>query len=127
MGIHRGYPENTTIADQHLALQHAKTDVPIVRMPDFWPHAATCWFTILEAHFRLHRIIRQDLRYAILGQWLTEEVAIEMLDGILGPPSKTPNDDLKDAIQRRSEPEKAGRVWQETSAVFTCTPAGIYL
>ncbi len=76
---------------------------------------------------KLHRIIRQDLRYAILGQWLTEEVAIEMSDGILGPPSKTPNDDLKDAILRRSEPEKAGRVWQETSAVVTCTPAGIYL
>ncbi len=88
------------MADQHLAPQHAKLGVPMVRMPDFWAHAATCWFTILEAQFRLHRIIRQDLRYATLGQWLIEEVAIEVSDVILGPPSETTYDDLKDAISR---------------------------
>ncbi len=31
-------------------------------------------------------------------QWLTEEVVIEISDGILGPPSETPYDGLKDAI-----------------------------
>ncbi len=86
---------------QPLAPQHAKPDVQIVRMPDFWPQAAACWFTILEAQFRLHRIIRQDLRYATLGHWLTEEVVIKVSDVILGPPSETPNDDSKDAILRR--------------------------
>ncbi len=76
---------------------------------------------------KLHRIINQDLRYATLGQWLTEEVVIEMSDVILGLPSETPYDDLKDTILRRYQPGKAGRAWQETSAVVTCTPAGIYL
>ncbi len=96
--------------DQYLPPQHTTPDVPMVRMPDFWPHAATCWFTILEAQFKLHRITRQDLQYAILGQWLTEEVAIEVSDVILGPPSETPYDDLKDAILRGSQPGRAGRV-----------------
>ncbi len=88
VGNHSGEPENKTMVDQDLAPQHTKLDVPMVRMPDFWPHAATCWFTILEAQFKLHRITRQDLQYAILGQWLTGEVAIEVSDVILGPPPK---------------------------------------
>ncbi len=50
--------------------QHATPVVPIIRMPDFWPHAA------LEAQFKVHRIDRQDLRNTILNQWLTEEIAI---------------------------------------------------
>ncbi len=111
MTIHySGDPVNTIMEDQHLSPQHTTPDVPVVRMPNFWPHAATCWFTILEAQFKLHRITRQELQYAILGQWLTEEVAIEVSDVILGPPSETPYDDLKDDILRRSHPRTAGRV-----------------
>ncbi len=90
--------------------QRTASDVPVERRPEFWPHAATYWFLVLEAQFRVHRLTRQDLQYAILGQWLTEEVAIEVSDVILGPPSETPYDELKDAILRRSQPRMAGRV-----------------
>ncbi len=69
-----------------------------------------CWFTILKAQIRLSRINRQDQRYAILGQRLTEEVAIEASDVIPGPLSVTPYDDLMDAIRRRSQPGEAGRM-----------------
>ncbi len=37
-------------------------------------------------------------------------MAIEVSNVILGPPSETPYDDLKDAILRRSQPRTAGRV-----------------
>ncbi len=47
--------------DQRLPPQHAKPDVPVVRTPDVWPHAATYWFLVLEAQFRVHRINRQDV------------------------------------------------------------------
>ncbi len=57
------------------APQHTNSYVPIVSVPGFWR-----WFTVLAAQLRLHRIIRQDLLYATLGQWLTEEVALEVSD-----------------------------------------------
>ncbi len=88
-GNHSGDPVNTIMEDQHLLPQHTTSDVPVVRMPEFWPHAATYQFLVLEAKFRVHRITKQDLQYAILGQWLTEQVAIEVSDVILGPPSET--------------------------------------
>ncbi len=69
-----------------------------------------CWFTILKAQLRLSRINRQDQRYAILCQRLTEEVAKEASDVILGPLSVTPYDDLMDAIRRRSQPGEAGHM-----------------
>ncbi len=109
-GNHSGDPADTFMEDQCLPPQHTTPDVSMVRMPDFWSHVATCWFTILEDQFKLHLITRQDLRYAILGQWLTEEVAIEASDVILGPPSETPYGDFKDAILRGSQPGRAGRV-----------------
>ncbi len=95
------------MADQHVSPQLAKPDVPMGRMPDFWTHVATCWFIVLEAQFRVNRIFRQDLRLAIL---FVEDVAIQVSDVLLGPPSETPYDDLSDAILRRSQPEKAGCV-----------------
>ncbi len=69
----------------------------MARMQDFWTHAATCWFIVLEAQFRVNRIARQDLRLAIL---FVEDVTIEVSDVILGPPSETPYDDLKDAVMQ---------------------------
>ncbi len=74
-----------------------------VRMPNFWPEAASVWFAILEVQFRFHRIIRQDLRFAIMAQWLTEEIAISVSDVLLGPMSDTPYTDLKMAILHRSK------------------------
>ncbi len=81
------------MADQHLTPQHTKPDVPMARIPDFWPHAAACWFLVLEAQFKVHRIDRHDLRYAIVTQWLTEEITISVSDVLLGPMSDTPYDD----------------------------------
>ncbi len=61
------------MADQHIFPQDAKPDVPMVMMPDFWTHAATCWFIVLGAQFKVNRITRQDLRLAILA---VEDIAI---------------------------------------------------
>ncbi len=68
--------------DQHLPPQRTKPDVPVVRMPDFWPHAATYWFFVLEAQFKVLRINMQDVRYAILTQWMTKEISVS--DVLLG-------------------------------------------
>ncbi len=76
--------------DQHLPQEHTKPDVSVVGMPEFWPHAATYWFLVLEAQFKVHSINRLDVQYAILTQWLTEEIAIAVSDVLLGPMSDTP-------------------------------------
>ncbi len=89
-------------------LQLAITDVTTEKMAQFWPESVSAWFAILEAQFRLHRIHRQDLRYAILDQWLTEEITVDVSDVIIGTPSETPYDFWKNATLRQSQPEKAG-------------------
>ncbi len=81
--------------------KHAKPDVPIVRMPDFWPRVATCWFIFLAAQLKVHRIDRQGLRHAILSQWPTEEIAISVSDVLLGPMSSTPCTDFKVATSTK--------------------------
>ncbi len=84
--------------NQHLSPQHTKPDVPTVRMPNFRPHVATCWFLVLEALLIVQKIDRQDLRYTSLAQWLTEEIAISVSDVLLGSMSDTPYTDLKMSI-----------------------------
>ncbi len=90
--------------NQHLSPQHTKPDVPTVRMPNFRPHVATCWFLVLEA--LVQKIDRQDLRYAILTQWLTEEIAISVSDVLLGSMSDTPYTDLKMSILHQTSRAK---------------------
>ncbi len=70
--------------NQHLPSQHTMSDVPGVRMPEFWPHARTYWFLVLEAKFQIHKIDRQDLQYAILTQWLTEGIVVSVSDVLIG-------------------------------------------
>ncbi len=71
---------------------------------------------MLEAQFRVHRINRQNVRYAILTQWLTEEIAISVSDVLLGPKSDTPYNHLKMAILHQTSLAK-----QPNSTNQTCT------
>ncbi len=89
-----------------LRTQHAKTDVPVARVPDFWPHATTCWFLVLEAQFSVHRINRQDVQYEILTHWLTERIAISVSDVLLGPMSNTPYTNLNMATLHQTSSAK---------------------
>ncbi len=75
------------MADQDPIPRHAT-------VREFWPHAATCWFTTIDA-----QLSRQGLRVAILAQLLTEDIALEVSDVTL-------NDYLKEAILRRTQPAK---------------------
>ncbi len=59
-----GDPLNTTsTTDQDLVPQLAAADMPIVKMPGYWSHAANLLVPpSLELIFRGQRITRQDLR-----------------------------------------------------------------
>ncbi len=126
MGSQSGDPENTAMADQHLAPQHTKPDVPMVKVPDFWPLSATCRLLVLEAQFSVHRISRQYLRCAILTQWLTEEIAISVFDVLFGPMSDTPYTDLKMAIlhqtSRAKQPTYNKKTYTETHYISPKPP-----
>ncbi len=61
---------------------------------------------VLEAQFRVHRINRQDVRYAILTQWPTEVIAISVFVVLLGPMSYTPYTDLRMAILHQTSHAK---------------------
>ncbi len=117
MGSQSGDPADTIMEDQHLPPQHTNPDVPVVRMLDFWPHVATCWFLVPDAQFRVHRIGRQDVRYAIVTQWPTEVTAISVSDLLLGPMSDTSYTDLKMAIlhqtSRAKQPNSTNQTYTE--------------
>ncbi len=51
-----GDSADTILEDQHLPPQHTTSDVPVVRMQEFWLQAASYWFLVLEAQFRVYRI-----------------------------------------------------------------------
>ncbi len=76
------------MADQHFAPQNAKTGVFMVKMPEFLLHSATYGLIVLEVGFRVKGIIKQDLYFATLAQWLAEDVEIEVSDVLLYLPQK---------------------------------------
>ncbi len=69
---------------------HAMTDMPAVLMPDFWPTEAALWFRLLENQFFYCEIINKFTRFAILTPYLTEKVAVQVLDVLIRPSAETP-------------------------------------
>ncbi len=79
-----------------------------------WPHVATNWYFIIE----VHKIDRHDLQYAILTQWLMEEIAISVSDVLIGPMLDTPYTDLKMTIlhptaRAKKKPNSTNRTYRE--------------
>ncbi len=88
MRHYNGDPENkASTPDFGCTIQHATADMITMKMPNSWSDVALAWFAILEAQLRIHKIIRQSLRFEISAQWMTVEIAISISDVLFEPMS----------------------------------------
>ncbi len=100
------------MSDVSRMLKQAAAEGISMKAPTFWPTAAACWFSILEAQFKLSKISSQNAKFSHLTQALTADIAQEVSAILLAPMSETPYDDLKKVILDRTQPTTAERMNQ---------------
>ena len=78
-----------------------------LKLPPFWPHDPTIWFAQVEAQFQTRQIISQLTKFSYVVSSLQPEIAQEVRDLLISPPSVDPYDKLKtELIKRTSESEQ---------------------
>ncbi len=79
-------------------LKQAEAEGISMKAPMLWQNAGICWFSVLEAQFKLNKISSQTAKFLHLTQALTAGIAQEVSDTLLAPVSKAPYNDLKKTI-----------------------------
>ena len=69
-----------------------------LKLPPFWPNDPVVWFAPVEAQFLMCNITSQSTQFAYVILSLPPEIAQEICDLLLSPPSDHPYDTLKSEI-----------------------------
>ena len=69
-----------------------------VKLPPFWPSDLEVWFVQVEAHFTTRRITAEKTKFDYVIASLSPEVATEVRDLILKPPTADPYTVLKEQL-----------------------------
>ena len=73
-----------------------------LKLPPFWPNDPTLWFAQVEAQFLIRNITTQETRFACIIGSLQPEVAQEVRDILISPPSKDCYTQLKAELIRHT-------------------------
>ncbi|XP_071483048.1 uncharacterized protein [Diadema antillarum] len=73
----------------------------LLKLPPFWSSDPAVWFAQVEATFDTKRIVREKTRCPYVISSLQPEVAMEIRDLIVDPPSSEPYTKLKTELIRR--------------------------
>ena len=73
-----------------------------LKLRSFWSNDPTLWFAQVEAQFLIRNITTQEARFACIIGSLQPEVAQEVRDILISPPSKDCNTQLKAKLIRRT-------------------------
>ena len=73
-----------------------------VKVPPFWPSDRMLWFTQVEAQFMLRGITAQLTKFHHVLTNLSQEIAIEVRDLLMNPPTENPYDVLKKTHIKRT-------------------------
>ncbi len=88
--------DNTEMSEMDRTLKPAEAEDISMKASSFWSTAAACWFSTLEAKFKLNKISSQTAIFSHLTQSLTADIAQEVSGVLLAPMSETPGDPGQD-------------------------------
>ena len=69
---------------------HPATSAVSIKLPSYWPNDPALWFTQVEAQFTTGGITAEGTKYAYVVGSLQPDVAQEVRDLLLNPPTTEP-------------------------------------
>lgn len=82
------------------------------KLPEFWPNDPIIWFTQIDAIFATRKVISDKAKFNILLASLSPELATEVRDVLLDPPTRDAYLKLKEAILKRTSLSVQKRIQQ---------------
>lgn len=83
-----------------------------IKLPPFWPSDPEVWFAQVDAHFTTRRVTAQKTKHDYIIASLSPEVATEVRDLILRPPTVNPYTVLREQLIKRTAAEEQRRLQQ---------------